>query len=183
MKIMNVEKRILEKQPMDSLISLKANEKFTIKKESNGNRCIGGVDLSGQYLMNQQVRDFNEWIECDIFAPLYKCSDEPFRVVLSDVNGEVNQGILVSLEFEIHGLLDESEENIEDDAMDLSSLEDLFEENENLYTSCRLIVTSMNDTYESLAMRYGVNVNELKAANQNKELTAKQCILIPNVEI
>lgn len=179
MKTMNVEKKILSGQKIDQLLNLKAEENLRIQEESDGKRCIGYVDLKGQYLADNEVVDFHEFIECDIFAPIYKCSKEPFDVLLSDVNGVVDDGIMVNLTFTIEGLNEEDMVTLEDEEMDLMGLEDLFEENENLYTNTTLIVAGVNDTYEKIAQRFGVDVEELRKVNNDIELRPKQCILIP----
>ena len=57
MKIMNVEKRILNDLKMDQLLNLNANENLMIRDESDGKRCVGYVDLKGQYLLDDEVKD------------------------------------------------------------------------------------------------------------------------------
>ena len=179
MKIMNVEKRILNDLKMDQLLNLNANENLMIRDESDGKRCVGYVDLKGQYLLDDEVKDFREYIECDIFAPSYKCNQDEFNVRLLDVNGVIENGLLINLTFEIFGLKDEEEYTYEDDELNLMGLEDLFEENENLYTNCTLVVAKENDTYESIASFYKVDVNELRKANNDVQIKPKLCILIP----
>lgn len=178
MKIMNVEKRILTEVRMDQLMNLNANENLLIRSEKDGKRCLGYVDLKGQYIVNDEVKSFREYIECDIFAPSYKCNDD-FAVHLADVNGYIDNGLVVNLIFEINGINDEEENTYEDDELSLLGLEDLFEENENLYTNCTLVVAKENDTYESIAEKYKIDVNELRKANNDVQLKAKLCILIP----
>lgn len=179
MTTMNVEKRILMDEKMDRLIKLNAQENLHLQDESDGKRCIGFVDLKGEYLVDQEVRKFHEFIECDIFAPTYKINSEAFNVTLVDVNGEIDHGLLVNLTFEIEGLNEEDGMSIEDDDLDLMGLEDLFEENENLYTNTRLIVAKHDDTYESIAERFSVDVDELRKANHDVQIKPKLCILIP----
>lgn len=179
MKKMNVEKYILVNEEIDQLLNLNAQENLRIQIEHDGKRCVGYVDLKGQYLRNNEVFDFREYIECDIFAPIYKCNQDEFEVKLVDVNGYVDNGILVNLDFEIFGIVDEEFSTYEDDELDLLGLEDLFEENENLYTNATLIVSKENDTYESIAQRFQISVHELKKANNDVEIQPKQCILIP----
>ena len=179
MKTMNVEKRILQGERIDSLLNLNALEYLHVEFETAGKRCVGYVDLKGQYYVDDEVKDFREYIECDIFAPSYKCSNEDFKVELVDVNGMVDDGLLLSLTFEIFGLNEEDELKVEDEELDLMGLEDLFDENENLYTNCTLVIARMDDTYESIAQRYHIDINELKKANNNIQIRPKQCILIP----
>ena len=130
-------------------------------------------------MVDDEVRDFREYIECDIFAPMYKCTSDEFEVVLVDVNGYVDNGIQVNLEFEVHGILDEEEYTVEDEELDLFGLEDLFEENENYYTNTTLLIAKEDDTYESIAQRFQISVSDLKKANNEIEIKPKQCILIP----
>ena len=179
MKKMTVEKFILVNYKIDQLLNLNAQENLRIQMEHDGKRCVGYVDLKGQYLVDNEVRDFREYIECDIFAPIYKCTSDEFEVVLVDVNGYVDNGILVNLEFQIHGIVDEDEQVFEDDELDLFGLEDLFEENENYYTNTTLVVANVDDTYESIAQRFQISVSDLKKANNEIEIKPKQCILIP----
>lgn len=179
MKIMNVEKRILMNEKIDQILNLNAQENLRIQIESDGKRCLGYVDLKGQYLIDYEVKDFHEYIECNIFAPIYKCNSDEFVVTLSDVNGVVDDGILVNLSFNIEGISEEDQYSYEDEELDLLGLEDLFEENENLYTNATLIIAKENDTYESIAQRYSVSENELRKVNNDTEIQAKQCILIP----
>ena len=179
MKIMNVEKRILDDVRIDQLLNLNANESLKIQYEKDGKRCIGFVDLKGQYLVDDIVKSFREFIECDIFAPIYKCNEDEFSVHLIDVNGLVDHGLIINLTFEITGLMNEDEYTYEDNELSLMGLEDLFEENENLYTNCTLVVAKEDDTYESIANRFKVDVNELRKANNDVQIKAKLCILIP----
>lgn len=179
MKTMNVEKRILNDEKVEQLLNLNAQENLKIQNENEGKRCVGYVDLKGQYLSENKVHDFHEFIECDIFAPIYKCTNDEFRVMLSDVNGVVDEGILVNLTFDIEGLNEEDQMTYEDEELDLMGLEDLFEENENLYTNCTLIIAKANDTYETIAQRFNIAADELRKTNNHIEIKAKQCILIP----
>ena len=179
MKTMNVEKRILTEEKIDQLLNLNAQENLRIQDEHDGKRCIGYVDLKGQYMRDGVIFDFHELIECDIFAPIYKCTDDTFKVTLADVNGVVDEGILVNLTFDIEGLNEEDQMTYEDEELDLMGLEDLFEENENLYTNCTLIIAKTNDTYETIAQRFNVAADELRRANNDIEIKPKQCILIP----
>lgn len=179
MKTIHVEKKILENERMDVLLKLNAMEYLRIQDESDGKRCIGYVDLKGEYMVEDVIHDFHEFIECDIFAPSYKLMNQEFTVRLVDVNGEIDAGLMVNLSFEIDGLNEEDELKLEDEELDLLGLEDLFEENENMVTHCTLIVAKNDDTYETIAERFHVGVDELKKINNFIEIRPKQCILIP----
>ena len=179
MKTMNVEKRILTEEKIDQLLKLNAQENLKIQDEHDGKRCVGYVDLKGQYMHEGMIFDFHELIECDIFAPIYKCTSDEFKVSLADVNGVADEGILVNLTFDIEGLNEEDQMTYEDEELDLMGLEDLFEENENLYTNCTLIIAKENDSYDTIAQRFNVTVDELRRANNDIHIKPKQCILIP----
>lgn len=62
---------------------------------------------------------------------------------------------------------------------EIECIEDLFDDANNVYTSCRLIVAKEQDTYESIAARYGVNADELMKVNKNKLIEAKVLIMLP----
>ncbi len=67
---------------------------------------------------------------------------------------------------------DEGEEEIE-------CIEDLFEDADNVYTSCCLVVAKLNDSYETIAARYQVDVNDLRTVNKNKPLEPKMLVMLP----
>ena len=85
----------------------------------------------------------------------------------------------MNLTFDIEVLTEEDQMTYEDEELDLMGLEDLFEENENLYTNCTLIIAKENDSYDTIAQRFNVTVDELRRANNDIHIKPKQCILIP----
>lgn len=183
MKVMNVEKRILAGTQIDQLASLKAIDRVNYEENDTGIQASGVVEISGQYLLHDEVFSFNEEIELEVFAPNEKRTKEPFQIRISDVNGVVDQGILVSLDFEISGIKEASDEplivNQNEDEISIEAIEDLFEDENETFTGCRLIVAKPYDTYESIAARYNLDVNLLRKANQYREIMPKQLVLIP----
>lgn len=184
MKAMNVEKKILNGIKIDDLVNIQANEYLTYREEAKGKRALGFIRVSGQFLSDEKIRQYEENIEVDIFAPLNKCSEEPFVVRLVDVNGIVDEGLMIYLDFEIEGLKEENQEascviKQENDEISVDCIEDLFEDNQNVYTSCRLIIAKNDDTYESIAKRYEIEEALIRELNKNQPILPKQCVLIP----
>lgn len=62
---------------------------------------------------------------------------------------------------------------------EIDSIEDLFDDNENVYTSYRMIVAKPNDSYATIAQRYGVDESALRATNKDKEVQVKTLIVLP----
>lgn len=185
MKAMNVEKKILSGLTIENLVSVQANEHLNYTQEAKGKRALGFVKVTGQFFSEGKLRNYEENIELDIFAPNSKLNEEDFIIRLVDVNGVVDDGIMIYLDFEIDGLKAEVEEEKsmiikqEDEEITIESIEDLFEDNQNVYTSCRLIIARNDDTYESIASRYQLDVQEIRTLNKNQPITPKQCVLIP----
>lgn len=57
--------------------------------------------------------------------------------------------------------------------------EELFDDKDNVITSYSFVVVKPEDSYESIASRYGVSADKLKEVNNDKELFAKQLIVLP----
>lgn len=60
-----------------------------------------------------------------------------------------------------------------------SEFEDLFEDADTTYTSYRMVVARMQDTYDSIAQRYQVEVERLKEMNHHKEVRVKTLVILP----
>ena len=185
MKAMNVEKKILNGIKIENLVNVQANEFLEYSQENKGKRAIGYVKVSGQFISEGRLRNYEDSIEMDIFAPSNKLNGEEFLIRLKDVNGVVDDGIMIYLDFEIEGIKEENKDEQsmiikqDDDEITIEGIEDLFEDNQNVYTSCRLIIAKNDDTYESIASRYQIDVDEIKSLNKNQPILPKQCILIP----
>lgn len=75
--------------------------------------------------------------------------------------------------------VDETAPAAEEAEADFESIEDLFDDADNVYTSCCLVVAKADDTYETIAGRYQVDVNELRNVNKNKGIEPKMLIMLP----
>ena len=62
---------------------------------------------------------------------------------------------------------------------DVGEIEDLFDDAENVIVTSRYMLAQINDTYASIAQRYGVYEKQLIAVNHNKPLEEKTLILLP----
>lgn len=60
-----------------------------------------------------------------------------------------------------------------------SEFEDLFEDADTTYTSYRMIVAKPDDSYESIAKRYDVDLMALRTNNHDKAIQAKTLIILP----
>ena len=80
--------------------------------------------------------------------------------------------------------VDEEKEAVpaeESDALNLldDCFDDLFEEEETTYTTCRLVVARPDDTYAAIAQRYAVDEGRLKSCNQDREIIGKTLVILP----
>lgn len=183
MKEMNIEKKILSGFKMDALVSLSTEEDLRVIEEKQGMRCHGIVYIMGEFIVNEELRQFCEPIELDVYAPLHKLSDDLFHVELKDVNGVIDDGLLITLTLYITGMKEEKEESVivkqEDEDVTLEFMEDLFEDDNSMVISKRLVVAKNDDSYESIALRYQVDLNALKSINHNKDIISKQLVILP----
>lgn len=207
MKEMNIEKRILKGLAIDGVIDVEAKAELDYRRESGGLRAVGPVIISGHCRIESEVRSFTETLELDVMAPRIKLSSkEPFSIEVLRVKGIADDGIMLMLDLGIYGIEDNKTESlpptfdevIEDKQpaaeeaasveektteaepeAEFECIEDLFEDADNVYTSCCLVVAKADDTYETIANRYQVNVNDLKTVNKNKEIEPKMLIMLP----
>lgn len=207
MKEMNIEKRILKGLAIDGVIDVEAKAQLDYRKESGGLRAVGPVIISGHCRIESEVRSFTETLELDVMAPRIKLSNqEPFSIEVLRVKGIADDGIMLMLDLGIHGIednktealppaLDEDVEEVKpvyeepsvteekqteaEPEAEFECIEDLFEDADNVYTSCCLVVAKADDTYETIAHRYQVDVNDLKTVNKNKEIEPKMLIMLP----
>lgn len=61
----------------------------------------------------------------------------------------------------------------------VDDFEDLFEDADTTYTSYRMVVAQNQDTYGSIALRYDVEEEALRAVNRNKDVQPKTLIVLP----
>ncbi|MEG2685402.1 MAG: LysM peptidoglycan-binding domain-containing protein, partial [Erysipelotrichaceae bacterium] len=62
---------------------------------------------------------------------------------------------------------------------EIDDFEDLFEDTNSVYTSYKLVVAKQDDSYETIASRYNINIEDLKSMNHNKVITPKMLVLLP----
>lgn len=207
MKEMNIEKRILKGLAIDGVIDIEAKTELDYRRESGGLRAVGPVIISGHCRIESEVRSFTETLELDVLAPRIKLSSkEPFSIEVLRVKGVADDGIMLMLDLGIHGIEDNKTEALPpsfDEVMEekqpvaeetavieekktdtepeaeFECIEDLFEDADNVYTSCCLVVAKTDDTYETIASRYQVDVNDLRNVNKNKMIEPKMLIMLP----
>lgn len=207
MKEMNIEKRILKGLAIDGVIDVEAKTELDYRRESGGLRAVGPVIISGHCRIESEVRSFTETLELDVMAPRIKLSNsEPFSIEVLRVRGVADDGIMLMLDLGIHGIednktetlpptfdevieekkavfeepavIEESKHETEPEA-EFECIEDLFEDADNVYTSCCLVVAKADDTYETIADRYHVDINDLRMVNKNKGIEPKMLIMLP----
>lgn len=202
MKKIEIEKQLDLGDAID-LLSLDCRNHFVYRKEVEGLRCVGPFYLHGTYSTLQDIKQFSDVFEFDIFASNEKLDNENFQLVYTGYDYTLKHGCLVTLFFDVHGIYGEdtkeeiietevletteileenrSEEIVEEnrEELDLSMMEELFEEKDTVISSYSFVVVKLNDTYESIAFRYEVDSQLLKEVNKEKILQEKDLIVLP----
>ena len=192
MKTMTIEKILRLEPPADRVERVTVSQGLQYKKEDDGIRAIGPLYVNGTYRDREgNERVLRELIDMDVFAGNDKLTDSDFYIQIGEVSSDVVEYQLkLDIELQIFGLKEErltanpspaaSEENNTDALQILDDcFEDLFEDEETGYTTCRLIVAKAGDTYGSIAQRYGVDEKQLRERNQEKEVNAKMLVMLP----
>lgn len=208
MKTMKIEKELSLAHAVKELQRISVREGLQYKKEEDGIRAIGPLYVLGSYLdMQDRTQTIREMIDMDVFAPAQKLSQEDFVITIGEVIPQARQQQLaLSIELQIEGLrketpadvqeetlppaqesaaaVDEEKEAVpaeESDALNLldDCFDDLFEEEETTYTTCRLVVARPDDTYAAIAQRYAVDEGRLKSCNQDQEIIGKTLVILP----
>lgn len=208
MKTMKIEKELSLAHAVKELQRISVREGLQYKKEEDGIRAIGPLYVLGSYLdMQDRTQTIREMIDMDVFAPAQKLSQEDFVITIGEVIPQARQQQLaLSIELQIEGLreetpadvqeetlppalesaaaVDEEKEAVpaeESDALTLldDCFDDLFEEEETTYTTCRLVVARPDDTYAAIAQRYAVDEGRLKSCNQDREIIGKTLVILP----
>lgn len=208
MKTMKIEKELSLAHAVKELQRISVREGLQYKKEEDGIRAIGPLYVLGSYLdMQDRTQTIREMIDMDVFAPVQKLSQEDFVITIGEVIPQTRQQQLaLSIELQIEGLreetpadvqeetlppalesaaaVDEEKEAVpaeESDALTLldDCFDDLFEEEETTYTTCRLVVARPDDTYAAIAQRYAVDEGRLKSCNQDREIIGKTLVILP----
>ena len=196
MKTMIIEKQLLLEHTINEIQRVTIQEGLQYKNETDGIRAIGPLYVLGSYLDEQgHIQTIKEMIDMDVFAPSKKLNDDDFYIQIGNVgsNGNANE-LRLEIELLIHGIKDEVVEHDVQEAKALidegpteqtdayslldDCFDDLFEE-ETSYTTCRLIVAKMNDTYASIAQRYQVDEKRLQACNDHREIKEKTLVRLP----
>ncbi len=192
MKTIDIEKTI-RIEGINDVISLTFHDEFKYLAETGGIRCCGPFKMEGRYTTDTEVKDIKEVFDFDVFASNDKLGDEKFEIQFSDHDYEVlDNEVKFMFHFSIYGLIDEDpspeDEEVEtetvselneDNDVDFSMMEELFEANDNVSTSYSFVVIKEGDTYTSIAQRYEVDENELINVNNNKVLTTQSLLVLP----
>lgn len=230
MKTIDIEK-VLDLQGAIDLLPITMKESFAYQKEDDGIRCVGPFFIRGRYTTINEVKDFQDVFEFDVFASNDKLDGEDFKIIYDGYDYSLEDGVTLTLHFSVYGIKDDKEESIfnademdafeeptidhgtyshkdievpmfnqaakphnveeiednnvvehaseDDQSVDLSMMEELFEEKDNVITSYSFVVVKQNDNYDSIAARYGVDVEALKGVNNYKEIHEKSLIVLP----
>lgn len=238
MKTMKIEKKLSFEDRIQNIKDLQVKETLTYKKEPDGIRAIGPMEVKGVYMTDQQqLKNFQETLDMDVLAPNHKLDNESFSLKINNFKGVIeDDGINLLIEISIAGLKDEKKEgstntngvggvympdilktvannpvskaapieekspvvstkmetisslqgsdesDIEgngEEAIDISEIEDIFEDADTTYTSYRMVVAKANDSYDSIANRYEVDEQALRNTNKNKDVIEKSLIILP----
>lgn len=212
MKTIEIEKE-LDLDDVVELLTMNMKDNFIYRKEASGMRCIGPFYLKGRYTSENEVKDFQDVFEFDIFASNEKLDGEDFKVVYNGYDYVVDKKLILYFYFNIFGVKDDQIENqveqaditsmnmntienaeeiqtkeikkehieeIEDDnILDISVIEELFDEKDSVITSYSFVVVKKGEDYHSIAARFLLDVEALKEANNNKEIYEKSLLVLP----
>lgn len=232
MKTIDIEK-VLDLQGAIDLLPITMKESFAYQQEEDGIRCVGPFFIRGRYTTINEVKDFQDVFEFDVFASNDKLDGEDFKIVYDGYDYSLEDEVILTLHFSVYGIKDDKEESIfnaddldtfeeplidsqtyahqdievpvfnkaekpqnaleqqvevnreemsqseDDQSVDFSMMEELFEEKDNVITSYSFVVVKQNDNYDTIATRYGVDVEALKGVNNNKEIHEKSLIVLP----
>ena len=142
---------------------------------SEGLQCSGIIEIQGKGHLSDHVVPILETIDLSIFAPFSKLDEkEQFSVHLNTYDLVLqDQQLLCTFVFDVYGVVDKKE-NSED-----ASIDDLLNDEQVVCEKIRYGITYPNDTYTSLAMRFGVEESTLRKLNLNKNLSGRMLILLP----
>lgn len=191
MKTMMIEKQFFFTPKIEKIISIQANEQLSYMQTEQGIRAKGPMYVSGNYIdTDGSTHEIHETLDMDVLAPSHKlCNDIAFALQIQEVNGEVHDGaLLLYITIAAEGLkeekVDDGDEPKETDSLEgerdeMGEFEDLFEDADCTCTSYRMVVAKADDTYDSIAQRYKVDVSKLKASNHDKEIVPKSLLILP----
>lgn len=161
------------------ILNLNHQEHFTYKTLDTGIRCVGPFLMEGTYRSDIGIESFREEFSFDIFASNDKLDGNEFKIVYNSYTYTIDHFISIHLLFDVYGIYDE---NISEPIEEIHDMEELFDEKDTVITSYSFIVAKRNDSYESIAERYNVNVEMLKEMNQHKQFVEKDLLVLPFVQ-
>ncbi|MEG2543404.1 MAG: stage VI sporulation protein D [Longicatena sp.] len=115
-------------------------------------------------------------IQMNIHGLIEDGSKEVIAANGSDSGATTNHVDLMQYEPKEHQSIQEEHKSEEDTS---NEFEELFEDGDTTYTSYRMIVAKKEDSYDTIAKRYDVSVEDLRSTNKNKEVTPKTLVVLP----
>ena len=142
---------------------------------SEGLQCTGTIDITGTGYLDQHEVPIHESIDLSIFAPFSKLSDtEQFDVQMRNYDLKLDQNLLhCTFVFDVYGVEEKKQDN------DEASLDDLLDDRHVVNEKVRYALAYSNDTYYTLASRFGVDERVLRELNHNKIINGRMLILLP----
>lgn len=206
MKTMTIEKQLVLSKKANRMLQLEIQDHLVYRKEDSGIRAVGQLFVQGLYEdTNQNLQKLQEVLEMDVLAPWEKLTQNQFELKVNNYHADIEEGdIVLTIELDVYGLKDEKQEvpqemrleaevddtNHEEEQTEeenegnaYEEFEDLFEDADTTYTSYRMVVAQMNDTYDDIASRYGVDVMELKDKNHHRTIEPKMLVILPAVTV
>ena len=182
MRTLIIDKIIVLDHQYESIEQGNFIENFLITAQNSGLECSGYLEFTATGKMNDEEYPIKELIDVSIFAPYHKLvNHEQFSVKLSEAQTQLKDNELhCSFQFHVSGLKEDAESDFEQKETEEASLEDLLDESEVVFQKVNYGISYANDTYASLAKRYGVDELQLKRLNHDKSLTARTLIVLPS---
>ncbi len=175
MKEMKINRMIEVENEVEEVVSLDTDSKMYYLDENLGKRCKGSIVIRGKYLSNNQLYDFNDEVFLDLLAPSEKLDGQKVEVILNQAISKINHtNIEIIIPLQIKGVLEKAKEIVDR----FEELEALFNPDE-MVDLCTLVKVHDDDTYASLAYRYGVEESMLRMRNQDKELCNNMLLMLP----
>lgn len=197
MKTMTIEKQLELSKKVSSVLQLAIQEHLVYRKEDSGIRAVGQLFIQGLYEDDYQEQvKLQEVLEMDVLAPWEKLLNDKFSLKVFEYHADIENGnMIIYITLHVHGLKEDTVQEqtsnpveqmevneIQEEESSIQSqeaFEDLFEDTNTTYTSYRMVVAQPQDTYESIASRYQVDVNELRSRNHNRTLETKMLVILP----
>ena len=175
MKQVIIEKKIELDQSFERIEQLSCKKQANTVATSEGLQCTGTIEITGIGYLEQHAVPLHESIDLSIFAPFSKLSDtEQFEVQLENYDLKLEQNLIhCTFVFHVYGVVEKEMDN------DQASIDDLLDDRHVMNEKVRYAMTYANDTYYSLASRFGVEEKVLRELNHNKNISGRMLILLP----